>query len=186
MQKEVNMITVYLTIGLPGSGKSYWTKKKIESEPNTVCINRDKIREMLKVDYALWPFNGEDSKRHTKLEGLIKESSIYSALDQGFNLIIDECHITQKSRGNTILLIKTADEEFGDNIKFVYVWFTENENNLEYRMESPKNGSRELWNSVIEGMKKAFQIPTPEELKCHNVSEFYKINREKEEQVEIY
>lgn len=39
-----------LTIGLPGSGKSYWADAQVAADPNVVIVERDRIREELTGD----------------------------------------------------------------------------------------------------------------------------------------
>ncbi len=170
------MIEVDIFIGLPGSSKSFTANKQILENPNWVCVNRDKIREGLVTDYQLWPFNSSDSKRYTNLEKSIAEQSIILALENNFNVIVDETHISKKSRINTIILCRNAiiDQE----IKINYIWFTETENNLKYRMETPKNSSEETWSKVISFMKKNFEEPTIEECQKHSINNFYKVSRE--------
>lgn len=71
--------------GLPASGKSTWAKQKAQSELNTVIVNRDKIREMLKGEYKSFPFG-------SKMEDLvttIEHQSIVEALDNGYSVIVD-------------------------------------------------------------------------------------------------
>jgi predicted kinase len=180
---------VFLLIGLPGSGKSYWSKNYIaNSNQSTVCVSLDNIREMLAVDYRLFPFTGSESKRWSSLMGSISETSIDLALKQGFNIIIDETHITKKSRQRTLNKVNLVNSvnNFGDiryDLEFSYVWCTEDKNNLEYRMETPKNSSKETWEKVITNMKASFEMPTLEELKELNISHLYKVNRNGIEEV---
>lgn len=42
------MVTVYITKGLPASGKTTWAKEKTTSFPNSYKrVNKDDLREML-------------------------------------------------------------------------------------------------------------------------------------------
>ncbi|MEX0596032.1 MAG: AAA family ATPase [Candidatus Paceibacterota bacterium] len=84
MVKLTNQI-LYYTKGLPASGKSTWAKEKAKEEPNTVIVNRDKIREMLKGEYHLFPFGSSMEKLVTDIE----KSAIHNALVRGYNVIID-------------------------------------------------------------------------------------------------
>lgn len=140
------MIDVYFLIGLPGSSKSTWARKKAVGDPKTVILNRDSIRTMLKNEYTY---------NHI-LEPLVKAilfSAIRDALSLGFNLIIDETHITKGKRKETYDRVTL----FGYDINIVYVHFTETERNLEYRMQDARGVSKEVWQTIINGMKKDFE-----------------------------
>lgn len=140
------MTTVSILIGLPGSGKSTWSKKKAVAEPRTVIINRDSIRTMLKGAYVY----DED------LEVLVKAitfSAVREALSLNFNLIIDETHTTKERRQCTYNLINL----FGYEINIVYVHFTETKRNLEYRMRDARGIEKDKWRSVIKDMTTKFE-----------------------------
>jgi predicted kinase len=79
------MLTIFITKGLPASGKSTWAKKKVMEYPNTIIVNRDKIREMLKGEYKNFPFGSSMEKLVTQLE----RGSVVASLDKGYNVIID-------------------------------------------------------------------------------------------------
>ncbi|HON84311.1 MAG TPA: AAA family ATPase [Caldisericia bacterium] len=164
----------YILIGLPGSGKSYWSLNKIKTESNLVCICRDKIREMLKVDYLYWPFFTKDSKKYTKLETTIADYTLDLSLQKGFDVIIDSTHIIKRTRKNTVDKLRKYDCDIR------YVWFTENQNNLQYRLETPKNESLDLnyWEKVISSMKNRFEEPNLDEIKSFKINKFYKVSRE--------
>lgn len=79
------MKKLYVLKGLPASGKSTWAKEKAKEEPNTVIVNRDKIREMLKGEYKNFPFG-------TSMEDLVTEIEHFTfqeALSKGYNVIMD-------------------------------------------------------------------------------------------------
>ena len=138
-------MTIYMLIGLPGSGKSEWSKKKTK-EPKTIRINRDSLYTMLAGEYRYDLTLGE------MVEAIIL-STVRNALALGFNLIIDETHITKKRRAYTHDVI-TA---FGYDVKIVYVHCTESKRNLKYRMRDDRGQDKDKWESVIKGMKADFE-----------------------------
>lgn len=83
------MITLYVLRGIPASGKSTWAKKQAEECYNTIIVNRDKIREMLKGEYKNFPFNSIMEKLITKIE----QFSADLALSRGYNVIIDATNL---------------------------------------------------------------------------------------------
>ena len=146
-------MNVYILCGLIGSGKSTWAKEKAK-ESNTVIINKDNIRSMLKGDYVF----------HKDLEPLVKEiayDSILESVFKNFDVIIDETNLTKKHRADYISLIKSHYKD--KNIKINIVYFTEKENNVDRRMNDPKGQSREVWQKVHFDMLRVFEEPTSDE-----------------------
>ena len=155
-------MTVYLTIGLPGSGKSTWSRKFAQENENVVIINRDAFRTMIKDNYT---FN-------FRYEPFIKNSTnraIEQALEYGLDVIVDETHIKAARRIEIVETIRNFENSYGlinteyGKTNIVYMWFTENENNIEYRMKESRGYDRDKWVQVIEGMKKSFEPPTENE-----------------------
>lgn len=84
------MRTVVITIGLPASGKSTWAKQQLVQEPKRwKRINRDDIRAM--VD------NGWNPAGETFIT-IVQESTLRSALDEGFDVIIDNTSLPARVR----------------------------------------------------------------------------------------
>lgn len=137
------MSKVYILCGLPGSGKSTWARWKVSQEPNTIIINRDALRTMIKDKYVYDP----------ELEHIIKESSsviIDIALSRGYDVILDETNLTADNRNRWC------------GFDRVCVWCIEEEKCLENRMKHARGYTEEKWKEVIEGMQKAFEVPNLE------------------------
>jgi tRNA uridine 5-carbamoylmethylation protein Kti12 len=147
---------LFVMIGIPGSGKSHQSKKIIDAHNNEgiVVINRDKIREMLSVEYSDYDF-----KQYEKLCINIARFSIMEATRMGLNIIVDETNLNVKSRKRVVSYVKSLDSEY----EVIYVWCTESKNNLKYRMENPKGVSEDCWRNVIEKMKQNFEEPDEKE-----------------------
>ena len=78
---------IYITRGIPASGKSTWAKDNVNS--NTVRINRDDIRAMLGYSFDNYDAN---------IEKCITEASntlMRNLLKRGYNLIIDNLNLKQ-------------------------------------------------------------------------------------------
>ena len=142
---------IYMTVGLPGSGKSTWCRKKAEDK-NVIIINKDAIRRMIKgqyiFDYLYEPF----------IES-VSNSILGQALMTGFD--IDETNITKEKRKN--LIEKIYSYTSASELEVICVWFTENRNNLINRMSNARGYTQERWSEVIEKMRKEFCEPSIEE-----------------------
>jgi len=151
------MQTLYILCGLIGSGKSTWAKEKAK-EKNTIIINKDSIRSMLKGEY-FYDTNYESLVRN------IAKLTFIESLYNGFNIIIDETNLTKSKRSywidvglNKILYNKIHKNLKKFKIKVIY--FSENKNNVKNRMNNPRNISETEWKKINNGMKKIFEKPT--------------------------
>lgn len=81
------MPTLYMTKGLPASGKTTWAREKVTAE-GYVRVNKDDLRAML--------FNGHSGG---KMEGLVlsaRNHLVISALNLGKNVICDDTNLNPK------------------------------------------------------------------------------------------
>ncbi len=99
---------VILTRGLPGSGKSTWAKEQVAKHPDRYKrINKDDLRDML--------HDGKFSKANERMVERSRDALILTALENGFDVIIDDTnlatrhfdHISQLVKG--IAKVKTQD-----------------------------------------------------------------------------
>ena len=90
---------VIICVGLPGSGKTTWSKKEIEEKTKQgekwLRLNRDDIRNMFCCGYS------QDSEPIVRK---LEWDSITTALNFGYNLIIDDTNLTE----NHIFMITSA------------------------------------------------------------------------------
>lgn len=71
-----------LTRGIPGSGKSFWSKQFVVDNPDYVRVNADSIRHMLMYDY----------KFEAGLEPLVsrlEKEAVVGAIRAGKNVVVD-------------------------------------------------------------------------------------------------
>lgn len=146
---------LYICVGFPGSGKSHWAAAHKAADTRTalgtVIVNRDSIRQMLHGSYAYDP-------KTEPLVKLIRTHAIREALSAGLDVVVDETHITQRKRDET--------RELGEGKAYIhYVLFNTRDECLTNRMHDPRGLGREVWNDVIEGMKRDFEPVKPGELK---------------------
>jgi len=82
--------TMIILRGLPASAKSTWALEQMKKEPDRfVRINKDGLRRMAIGES--WSANVED------LVHDISEQALHTALLHGFDAIVDNTHLTQKS-----------------------------------------------------------------------------------------
>jgi predicted kinase len=144
---------IYIMVGFPGSGKSTWAKE-MAKDPETVIICKDVIRHMFKGEYLF-------DASYEPLVAEIAQAAFNNALMAGFNVIIDETHITKDSRARCFA--KINEHPLPINPEIICVWFTEEENNLEHRMRQPRGYTDLKWTEVIDMMKKKFEKPSKKE-----------------------
>lgn len=81
--------TILVLVGIPGSGKSTWSTKKVENDSDWIRINRDSYRLMLK-NQTVCEFKIED------LITKLSYSAVEMALSNGYNVILDNTHCQAK------------------------------------------------------------------------------------------
>ena len=146
------MLTVYLTCGLPGAGKSTWSIKKAESDASVVILSKDVFRSMIKGTYVF-------DTLYEPMINELTESSIYHILDSRFNLIIDEINLNPTMRTKWLGIV----DETEIKVRKVCVWLTETQTNLENRLKDPRGYDAEKWAEVIDHMRVRFIPPTLDE-----------------------
>lgn len=147
--------TIYLMVGIQGSGKSTWANNFMEKHNNTLLISRDLIRKNLIGDEEY--FSKEDEVWDTFVK------SISAGVKQRFeNIIIDATHISIASRRKILnALVQNAGNVNEYNLKIVV-------------MDTPlmiclhRNDEREGFElvpkNVIKKFSEQFEMPTNEEL----------------------
>jgi predicted kinase len=76
---------IYITKGLPASGKSSWAKQFQATNPNVTRVNRDDLRAMLHL--GLW------TKENEKLVVKYQRAMIEDAIKAGHTVIIDDTNL---------------------------------------------------------------------------------------------
>jgi len=144
---------IYITVGFPGSGKSTWGHD-IAKDTNTVILCKDSIRHMLKNEYIYDP-------TYEPLVAEIIKTAFNDALMAGFDIILDETHITIGKRAKCFDMLQRHSSPVDPEV--ICVWFTEDEKNLEYRMREARGYSDLKWAEVINSMKLSFEAPSLKE-----------------------
>jgi predicted kinase len=139
----------YIMCGLPGSGKSHYAKKMSKAN-NSIIINRDSYRTMISGYY----------KFEKGLEPLVKKmayENLYSALENGYDVILDETNLSLKGRLKTAALVKDRYPK----VKVVVVHLnTEVKTCKKRRAKDTKGYTPEKWNEVIDDMLSYYDKPS--------------------------
>ena len=151
MQPEFEQ-TVWVMVGLIGSGKSSWAKMKSSSNSMVSIVCKDDIRKMLYGEYKF-------DEMTENLVDDIANAAILEVLGCGRSLVVDECHLTVESRHNLVHLIR---EEY-PSVPIVGVWCKNESHNLENRMKSPKDIPEYTWQQVLRRMISILERPTASE-----------------------
>lgn len=130
--------------GLPGSGKSSWAKEFIKDKSDWVRVNRDELRSMR---YPYWV---------PKQESLITEWEdfcVKSALDKGYNVILDATNLNKDRIKN-----KVKERFARDDLKVEYKFF---DVPLETCINNDLKRENSVGEKVIRGMYEKYLKPNP-------------------------
>lgn len=134
--------------GLPASGKSTYAKQLVGSEPNKwKRVNRDSLRLMFAED-----FGDKNEKFILQLRDMI----IGKALDDGYNVIIDDLNISKKHYARIQSLFgKKADIEINDSFLSVPLDELIRRNSERGEQEQvPEKVIRQLYEQHVSGVTK--------------------------------
>jgi predicted kinase len=155
--------TAFIMIGHVGVGKSTWAKFKTSTSHNLIRISKDDIRAMINGRYEYVE----------ELEELVKsmaQRSMLAALHSGFDVVLDECHLTRKIRHDICITLKTV---FPD-IKIVYVYVHCNISMAMGRRKQDPMGHPPLyWEFISKTHQAVFQEPTSDEEFVDEMMEIY-------------
>lgn len=87
---ERSKLTVFMTLGLPASGKTTWAIEHIKNNPGTVRVNKDTLRLMI--------FNGQYSKEMEEFVCIVRDIIIDHALGMGYDVVVDDTNFKEDHR----------------------------------------------------------------------------------------
>lgn len=135
-----------LTRGLPGSGKSTWSRKQLSSKVRRV--NRDDIRRMLgKYD--------EFTPAREDLVTAIEERMVMAILEAGCSVIIDDCNLDPKY----IRAWERIGACFEPNLEFIIQNFTDVPLRECLKRNATRQGDERVANKVIHEMYRKWLAP---------------------------
>jgi predicted kinase len=134
---------IYITKGLPASGKSTWSRNMVENSSDTVRLNKDDLRKMLGGTFT----NG---KENSVLE--IRDFAIGTLLSKNYNVIVDDTNLHPKHEA-------TIREKFADKADIEIVSFLDVP--LEECLKRDRIRPERVSESVIMDMYRKFIKPIP-------------------------
>lgn len=143
MQKDKEL---YMTIGLPRSGKSTWIQKNTE---DGVVVSGDSLRKKV-YGHRFWK-EGED------LLWWVRGIFLKELFEQGVKLYIDETNVTKERRAKVIDLA----HEYGYEV--TGIWIRTDKESCLKRCREISQEEYELMKPVIERMAAKFKEPTKDE-----------------------
>ena len=133
--------TLYITCGIPGSGKSTWAKRKVEE--GWSWNSRDEIRFSLVAEHEDY-FSREEKVYDTFISNI--QNDIYDGFE---NIIADATHLNERARKQLLDRISLLGYEV------IYVYFDisldtaiERNNKREGRAKVPETVIKKMYNSL--------------------------------------
>lgn len=138
--------TLYITIGLPASGKSTWAKKLVYDNPGVYKrVNKDDLRAMLDVSH--WSNGNEQFVLDTR-DYIVRE-----ALKQGKSVIVDDTNLNEKHQERLELLVSHVNR--GIDIELVFFDVSVEDC---VKRDSQRTGTAKVGAKVIRSMSKSFEL----------------------------
>ena len=148
------MCTLYVMVGIPGSGKTTWANEFLNCRNNCLYISRDTIRmKMLKPD--------EDYFKHE--DDVFKEfcNEITKDLKFGYDVIADATHLSINSRKKLLNGLRRAGMQDCDySVIFVYL---NTNRQICIQRDNTRNGRAHVGASVIGRMDTQLIPPSIDE-----------------------
>lgn len=147
------MPTLYMLIGIPGSGKSTWVDNAGFDVEDTVIISTDKFIEtdaVLQGKTYSEVFDGS-IKRATQMMNLALDMAVKDRM----NIVWDQTNLTKKSRAGKLSKIPNTYH------KVAVVFATPNDDELNRRLAG--RPGKTIPSNIILAMKSQLQIPSEEE-----------------------
>lgn len=134
------MSKLIMLIGLPAAGKSYWSEKYIQGNPDTILVSSDSIRAEV--------FGDVNDQKHNAEVFNIVHKRVVAAIKSGKDAILDSTNLSRKRR---IHFIKSIPDCLAEAIVFA----------IPFELCCERNAARErvVPQSAMERMYRSFQPP---------------------------
>lgn len=136
-------LNIKILVGIPGSGKSVWSKNYVLENPGTKRINRDDLREML--DSGKYTDGNENFAKIARMK-LIELSLIFDR-----NIIIDDTNCVKEKLNDLIIDIRKIALNIGKEVIIEVVSF---DIDIETCLKRNKKRERVLDDKILYFMQK--------------------------------
>lgn len=137
----MNKPKLILLVGIPGSGKTTYSKEYIKSNSHTIHLSSDSIRAELYGDESI-------QGNPTEVFSLMQKRAV-EALNEGYDVIYDATNITRRDRASIISICPKFAK-----IEAHIIWAP-----IETCIERDAARDRTVGKAVIDKMLKRFQAP---------------------------
>ena len=145
------MPTLYMLIGVPGSGKSTWVRSN--ADPCAIIASSDDYIEAMAAREG--KTYSEVFDQHIKAAIQHVNTTVATAVSKGQDIIVDQTNLTVKSRKPKLAVIPDEYE------KIAVVFPTPNDDEWKRRLAS--RPGKTIPSNILLGMKSSMQMPTEAE-----------------------
>lgn len=149
-------MTLLITLGLPGSGKSTeartWQANGRLGEPMRVYLDRDNLREML------WNETGLLTQQKEMAVTVAQHSMLRQFLVNGYDVVIADTNL----RIDRHLVLVDIAHGLGHSVQYADLRHVPVETCIERDEQRRKGGGRYVGPDVIRDMAKRYGLPVPE------------------------
>lgn len=163
--------TIYINIGLIGSGKTTFSNKKALVSP-VLIVSKDSIRQMLFGAYRFEEVVESLVQKITDTTLVNCVSEIILGIAPYNSVIIDDANLTRKDRLAYINLIREIEKINNQEnfFKIIYVYFQDLDcQGVARRIQEDKGLGEEHWWAVQDWQMRRIEVPSHQEIKEYNV-----------------
>lgn len=145
------MKKLFITVGLPNSGKSSWAEKKSSLLPGSVIINRGDIRRELFGNYREWDEYEHSNSKEFEVT-LIWDKRLEDSFSKGVDIIISDTSLNHYYRNEVIMKGITKGYRV-ICVFFCVPWNTAISKNFKRESPLPLFALERLYSSSVEAEK---------------------------------
>jgi predicted kinase len=143
------MTTIYVLCGLPATGKSTWTDKKLEEASYVVCSTDNYLEELAKAMNVSYDDVFQD-RIQVATKYMWQDFDV--ALSEGHSVIFDQTNLSVKKR--SAILSKVPD-----HYTKIAVWFPKPDD-VEWKRRLDSRRGKTIPSHIINSMEKNATLPT--------------------------